>query len=112
MLTGSNARASEEPPPPVTAGHSVWTDYGDGLYSCRVERQQVPVVLEQCQALASGVQSNRAISHRVSRVGRIELRAVEEAVAQNGPQNPQHLVVDGGLLHRPSLTAARRVFSS
>ena len=91
---------------------SVWPDDRDGLDLGRIQRQKVAVILQQGQALQRAVQSNRAISHRVGRVSRIELRTVQEAIAQHGAQQPQHLVVDGGFLHRAGLDRGQQNFAA
>ena len=78
----------------------VGSDDGDGLDFGRVERQQVTVILEERQALQCAVEGNGAIRDRVGGVGRIELRMVEEAVAQFGAELAHQFVVEGGFFHR------------
>ncbi len=68
MLTGSKAWDSEEPPPPGTAGVGIRTDHGDGLDLGCIERQDMPLVLEQGQALTGALQSDGAVCHRIGRV--------------------------------------------
>ena len=88
----------------------VGADDGDGLDFGRVERQNVAFVLEQRDAFERALQRNGAIGNGVGGVGGIELRAVGEAVAQLGAQQAQHLVVDGGFLHRAVLDRGQQGF--
>ncbi len=98
METGSKACASDEPPPPGTAGQALGPMTAMVLIFAGVEREQVVLVLEQGDALQRALKRYGAIGDGVGGVRGVELGAVEEAVAQLSAEEAQQLVVDGGFL--------------
>ncbi len=76
----------------------------------RIKGQNVAFVLQQSQAFQSPLEGHGPVRDRIRGVGRIPLRPVEEAVAQRVAENAQHLVVDGGFLHRAVLDGGQQGF--
>ena len=65
MLTGSNAWASDEPPPPVTAGHASGPMMAMVFTFAAIERQNVVFIFEQSDAFESALQSDWPVGYRI-----------------------------------------------
>ena len=90
-------------------GISVRPDDGDVFDFRGIERQQIPLVLEQRNAFESALKSDCAIGDRVSGVGGIELRTICPAVAQLGAEEPEEMVVDGGFSYLTNLNGRNKI---
>jgi hypothetical protein len=110
VLTGSKACASDEPPPPVTAGHAFGPIIGDGLDLARIQRQQPPsffssVMLSSAPSSATRDRRPNTSSRRDRTAGGRGSHSAARCARAAA------LVVDGRFLHRSSLDRSQQALA-